>query len=122
MTVRLDTWLKVARVFKTRTQAGRACTTGRVRVNGRAAKSHRLLQLEDRVEVSDGDWTRILIIKKLRDKPVPRAEARTLYEDLSPARPKRDPKDILSVVLREKGAGRPTKKERRDIQRLKQDR
>lgn len=121
MSVRLDKWLQVARMFKTRTQATRACTLGRVRVNGDTAKPHRTVALGDRIEVVQGDWTRVLVVKELRDKPVPKAEAAKLYEDLSPPQPPRDSLERLlrrPPVRRERGAGRPTKKERREIERL----
>jgi ribosome-associated heat shock protein Hsp15 len=120
MSVRLDKWLHVARVFKTRTQATHAVDLNRVRVNGQSAKPHRNLVPGDRIEVEIGEWTRVLIVKELRDKPVSKEEARTLFEDLSPPRPEADPWLRLTrrpPVLREKGAGRPTKKERRDIER-----
>ncbi len=122
MTVRLDKWLQVARVFKTRTQATRACSLGRVRVNEQTAKAHRDLLLEDRIEVKLGDWTRILVVKELRDKPVAKALARELYLDLSPPRRRLDPIDRImqsGTEQREKGAGRPTKRDRREIDRLK---
>lgn len=119
MDIRIDKWLQVARVFKTRTRAGQACKLGRVSVNGQFAKAHRSLRLEDRIEVHHGDWNRILIVKELRDKPVPKAEAQNLYEDLSPPRPKRDLSHFLSTIFREKGSGRPTKKDRREIEQLK---
>lgn len=124
VTVRLDKWLQVARMFKTRSQATRACTLNRVTVNGAAAKPHRALALDDRVEVVQGDWTRVLIVKELRDRPVAKAEAAKLYEDLSPPQPPRDSLERLlrrPPVKREKGAGRPTKKERRDIERMTKD-
>lgn len=120
--VRLDKWLQVARVFKTRTQATRACNLGRVTVNGQEAKPHRHLLLEDRIEVRVEDWTRILVVRELRDKPVPKAAARELYLDLSPPRPRLDPIDRILLKgpeTRDRGAGRPTKRERRDIDRLK---
>ena len=120
MSVRLDKWLQVARMFKSRTQATHACDLGRVKVNGQPAKPHRQLALGDRVEVTQGDWDRVLIVQQLADKPVPKAEAATLYEDQSPPRPAADPLSRLlrrPPVLRESGAGRPTKKERRDIER-----
>lgn len=120
MSVRLDKWLQVARMYKSRTQATHACDLGRVKVNGQPAKPHRQLALGDRVEVTQGDWDRVLIVEKLADKPVPKAEAATLYEDQSPPRPAADPLARLlrrPPVLREAGAGRPTKKERRDIER-----
>ena len=120
MPVRLDKWLHVACVFKTRSQATHAVDLNRVRVNGQSAKPHRNLVPGDRIEVVLGEWTRVLIVKELRDKPVSKEEARTLYEDQSPPRPESDPFQRLlrrPPVLRERGAGRPTKKERRDMER-----
>jgi ribosome-associated heat shock protein Hsp15 len=120
MSVRLDKWLQVARVFKTRTQATHACDLGRVRVNGMPAKPHRHLAVGDRVEVEIGDWTRVLLVRELRDRPLPKAEAASLYEDQSPPRPVPDALERLlrrPPVLREAGAGRPTKKDRREQER-----
>ena len=77
-------------MYKTRTQATRACTLGRVQVNGERAKPHRHLRLDDKVEVDLGDWQRVLIVRELRDRPVAKAEAPKLYEDLSGPRPKLD--------------------------------
>jgi ribosome-associated heat shock protein Hsp15 len=118
--VRLDKWLQVARMFKTRTQATHACDLGRVRVNGQSAKPHRQLAVGDRVELQQGDWERVLTVRELQDRPVPKAAAAALYEDLSPPRPAADPMRRLlkrPPVLRDAGAGRPTKKDRRDIDR-----
>ena len=120
--VRLDKWLQVSRVFKTRTKATKACDLSRVKVNGMTAKAHRHLALEDRVEVEFRDWTRVLVVKELRDKSLPKAEASRLYEDLSPPRPVPDAFERLMrrrPVAREKGAGRPSKKERRELDRLR---
>ena len=119
MTVRLDKWLHVARAFKTRTQATRACSLGRVAVNGTTAKAHRRLDLGDEVTVEVGDWHRVLRVKVLRDKPVPKAEAPSLYDDLSPPRPERDPADRWHnrPAQREPGSGRPTKRQRRELDR-----
>lgn len=120
MSVRLDKWLQVARVFKTRTQATHAVDLNRVRVNGQTAKPHRNLVPGDRIEVEIGDWTRVLIVKELRDKTVSKEEARTLFEDQSPPRPDSDPLQRLlrrPPAQREAGAGRPTKKDRRDMER-----
>ena len=119
MSVRLDKWLQVARMYKTRTQATHACDLGRVKVNGQPAKPHRQLVPGDRVELLQGDWERVLIVKELRDKPVPKADAAGLYDDQSPPRPAPDPLARLMrrpPILREAGAGRPTQKERRDIE------
>lgn len=123
-TVRLDKWLQVARAFKTRSQATKACTLSRVRVNGAVAKPHRNLALEDKVEVEYGDWTRVLVVKELRDKTLPKAEAKRVFEDLSPPRPKLDELERLmrrKPVLREPGKGRPSKRERRELDRLRGD-
>ncbi len=120
MRVRLDKWLQVARIFKTRTQATRACTLSRVRVNGVVVKPHRILALEDRIEVEQRDWVRVFIVKELRDKQLPKAEASRVYEDLSPPRPVLDPFERMArrrPAIREKGAGRPSKKERREMER-----
>lgn len=120
MSVRLDKWLQVARMYKTRTQATHACDLGRVTVNGQSAKPHRHVSLGDRVELTQGDWQRVLIVQELKDRPVPKAEAAKLYEDLSPPRPAPDPMARLmrrAPVVRDAGAGRPTKKERREIDR-----
>jgi ribosome-associated heat shock protein Hsp15 len=122
--VRLDKWLQVARIFKSRSQATRACQLGRVRVNGHAAKPHRSLALGDRLEVQKGDWTRILVVLVLHDKQLPKAQAATLYEDHSPPPPPPDPLARLlrrPPVRREKGAGRPTKRHRRELDRLRGD-
>lgn len=120
MPVRLDKWLQVARMYKTRTQATHACDLGRVQVNGQPAKPHRQLNPGDRIELQQGDWGRVLIVKELRDKPVPKAEAAGLYEDQSPPRPVADPlKRLMNrpPAPRDAGAGRPTKKERRELDR-----
>ena len=109
-------------MFKTRSQATKACQLGRVKVNGARAKPHRPLSLDDRVEVEKGDWTRILVVKELQDRPLPKAEASRVYEDESPPRPERDPVDRWahrSYAARESGLGRPTKKERREIDRFR---
>jgi ribosome-associated heat shock protein Hsp15 len=124
MPVRLDKWLQVARMFKTRTQATHACDLGRVRVNGQSAKPHRALAIGDRVELQQGDWERVLTVRELRDRPVPKAEAANLYDDQSPPRPAPDPmRRLLSrpPARRPPGTGRPTKKERREIDRWESD-
>lgn len=120
--VRVDKWLQVARVFKTRSQANRACNLGRVRVDGQDAKAHRRLSIGERVEVDvDGDWTRILEVRVLRDKPVRKDLAAELYADHSPPRPELDPVEKLmrrAPAKRERGSGRPTKKQRRDMEKF----
>lgn len=122
--VRLDKWLQVARVFKSRTQATHACELGRVKVNGQAAKPHRSLALGDRVEVEKGDWERILVVRELHDKPLPKTEAARLFEDLTPPRPELSELEKLlrrPPELRDRGTGRPTKRDRRLIEKLRSE-
>lgn len=124
MSVRVDKYLQVTRMFKTRSQAGKACQLGRVRVNGHAAKAHKALAVGDRIEVQKGDWQRVIVVKVLRDKPVRKAEALELYEDLSPPPPAPDPIKRLMrrpAARREPGTGRPTKRDRRRTDRLRGD-
>ena len=118
----MDKWLQVARVFKTRSQATRACNLGRVRVNGQKVKPHRNLSTGDEVEIEIRHWTRKLVVRELRDKPLPKAEAVRLFEDLSPPRPEPDAWTRLlrhAPARRTPGLGRPTKKERRELDRWK---
>jgi ribosome-associated heat shock protein Hsp15 len=122
--VRLDKWLQVARVFKSRTQATHACDLGRVKVNGQAAKPHRSLALGDRVEVDKGEWERLLVVCELHDKPLPKAEAARLYEDLTPPRPVLGELEKLlrrPPEIRDRGTGRPTKRDRRLIEKLRSE-
>jgi ribosome-associated heat shock protein Hsp15 len=83
--VRLDIWLDVACVFKTRSEAQKACRGGKVDVNGQPAKPNRLLRAGDEVLIgrSFGRKQRLLV-KGVADAHVARAEARLLYEDLTP--------------------------------------
>ncbi len=120
MSVRIDKWLHVARVYKSRTLATKACEVSRVQVNGVQVKPHRELRIGDRVEAEvTRDWTRILVVVELAEKTLPKAEVARLFEDLSPPRP---PSDAIARALRgrparrDPGAGRPTKRERRDIE------
>lgn len=117
MDVRIDKWLHLARVFKTRSLATRACQLSRVRLNGVAVKPHRTLAVGDRVEAQVlPDWTRVLVVRELADKTLAKAEVPRLFEDLSPPRPTADPMQRLMrrpLVVREAGAGRPTKRDRR---------
>lgn len=123
MSVRLDKWLQVARCFKTRTAATRACNLGRVRVNGARAKPHKPLVLDDKVEVEmRGGWERVLIVKELRDKTLPKADVPRIFEDQSLPRPSLTEFERLQrrpPVQRDAGAGRPTKRERRQLDRLR---
>ena len=120
MSVRLDKWLHVARVYKTRSLATKACQLSRVTVNGVEVKPHRELQLGDRVEAEVApDWKRVLVVRELAEATLPKKEVPRLFEYLSPPRPEADPVARLMrrpPVVRAKGAGRPTKRQRREIE------
>jgi ribosome-associated heat shock protein Hsp15 len=115
--VRLDRWLWAARFFKTRSLAHAACDGGKVDVNGQAGKPSRAVRVGDRVEVTQGDWRRDLLVTSLAERRASATEARALYEDRSPPPPPRRLRPP-PPVLRPRGLGRPTKRERRLQDRL----
>ena len=83
--VRLDVWLDVACLFKTRSEAQRACKVGRVTVNGVVAKPHRDLRPGDELVISRPAGRRqVVVVRALAEKHVPKVEARALYEDKTP--------------------------------------
>jgi ribosome-associated heat shock protein Hsp15 len=84
-TVRLDVWLDVACLFRTRSEAQKACRSGRVDVNGQTAKPHRPLRAGDEIRISrpHGRKQRV-VVKTLVDRHVAKTDARTLYDDLTP--------------------------------------
>ena len=124
--VRLDIWLDVACIFKTRSQAQRACQLGRVEVNGGHGKAHRLVRPGDKIRISRrGGGKRTLEVVGVEHTNVPRARARELYLDHTPPP---TPEEIelrrmlrLSAPPRRiRGAGAPKKKERRQLRRAKE--
>ena len=114
-TTRVDAWLWAVRLFKSRSAATAACRGGRVRVNGAAAKASTHVKVGDRVEAFV-ERERILEVVTVIDKRVGAAVAATCLIDHSPPAPvvKRLPR----VFVRERGTGRPTKRERRELDRL----
>ena len=112
--VRVDRWLWAARLFKTRSLASRACAAGHVRCNGNAVKSAKPIHPGDRLEVLTPGGPRIVVVAALGDKRGPAAVARTLYLDETPPPPPREP-DPLGQ--RDRGMGRPTKRDRRRLDR-----
>jgi len=123
--VRLDVWLDVACLLPTRSQARRAIDAGHVRVNGERAKPARLIQVSDEIELRSPGRVRTFVVRALRERNVPRAEAHTLYRETTPAPSAEDIELLRSMravrVLRPAGAGRPTKRDRRRLDRLRRD-
>jgi ribosome-associated heat shock protein Hsp15 len=114
-TVRLDKWLIASRMFKTRTLAQEACDGGHVTVNDHAAAPGRAVKSGDLVVAATPGGKRILRITGLAERRGPTELARTLYDDLTPpAPPSEEP-----LALRDRGAGRPTKRDRRVLDRTR---
>jgi ribosome-associated heat shock protein Hsp15 len=124
--VRLDVWLDVACLARTRSQAKELCDGGRVEVNGQRAKAHRVVQPGDRIVLTLGpDHRREVAVLAVAERHVARVEARALYEDLTP---QPSPEEIeLRRMARlapppapPRGSGRPEKRARRQIERLRE--
>jgi ribosome-associated heat shock protein Hsp15 len=116
-TTRVDQWLWAVRVFKTRSLATAACRGGHVRINGTAAKPARPVRLGDRVEVRAGDRDRVLEVVRLIDRRVSAPIAAECIIDHSPPPPPRE--YVAPLFRRDPGSGRPTKRDRRRIDRLR---
>ena len=121
--MRLDLWLDVACLFKTRSEAQRACRGGKVEVNGQPGKPHRFLRNGDQVVIMRASGTRQTVrVLGLADRSVPKAEARLLYQDLTPLPP---PEEIAlrraDRVFRaaQAAAGPPDKRQRRAIRKIR---
>ncbi|HTJ69274.1 MAG TPA: RNA-binding S4 domain-containing protein [Actinospica sp.] len=116
--VRLDVWIWSVRLAKTRSQAADACKGGHVRVNGEKVKPAQAVKVGDQVRVrrSDG-WERIVTVTKLISKRVGPPVAATCYLDESPPPPARE--FAGPTAIRDRGAGRPTKRDRREVDRLR---
>jgi len=122
--VRLDVWLDVACVFPTRTQAKEACEGGKVDVNGARAKAHREIRPGDRIGLAargDSGLRRELVVRGLADRSIPKAAARALYEDVTPAPPPEvlEARRLDRLLAPRRDAGRPDKRTRRDRIRQK---
>ena len=115
--VRLDVWLDVACLAPTRSQAKTACEGGKVEVNGARAKPHREIRPGDRLTITTrrGD-PREIIVRGLAERSIPKAEARKLYEDVTPPVPPEiaEARRLDRLLAPREDAGRPDKRERRE--------
>jgi ribosome-associated heat shock protein Hsp15 len=114
---RADKWLWAARMFKTRGLAAAACAGGKVEINEQTAKPARLVHPGDQIRLTLPGGQRILKVLSASDRRGPATIARTLYQDLTPPAPARS--RLAPPVSRAPGAGRPTKRERRLLDRLR---
>ena len=124
--VRLDVWLDVVCLFKTRSEAQRAIKGGKIDVNGQAAKPHRVAKPGDVIEITRtlGRRQRV-IVRGTTEQHVPKAEARLLYEDVTPP-PSPEEQAMLDLMRlagprrRTSAAGAPDRREKRRLRRLKE--
>ncbi len=124
MPVRLDKWLWAARFFKTRSAAQQAIDGGRVKLNGERAKPAKALNVGDELMIHIGTHEWLVTVRDVSDKRGPATVARTLYEESEESKSRR-----AELIERRKffghpgsdRAGRPTKRERRQLERWRDD-
>jgi ribosome-associated heat shock protein Hsp15 len=126
MAVRLDIWLDVACLFKTRSEAQRACKGGKVDLNGHSARQNREIKPGDVIEITRpaGRRQRVVVLDTT-DKHVPKAQARALYQDTTPP-PSPEEQAMLDLIRlagpkRRPAEGSPERDERRRLRKAKED-
>lgn len=112
--IRIDKWLWAIRLFKSRTLASDACDAGKVKIEGISVKASRMISIGETIHIRYLQTQKIYKVKTLIDKRVNATLAALCFEDLSPP----DESTVVmksAFVQRDKGAGRPTKKDRRNM-------
>ena len=115
MSARVDTWLWSVRLTKTRSLASEVCRGGHVKVNGVRVKPARPVKPGDEIHFRHDGRDRVVVVTRIITKRVGAPVAAECYIDKSPPPP---PSQSAPVAVRDRGAGRPTKRERRSIERL----
>ncbi|SEG77225.1 heat shock protein Hsp15 [Actinacidiphila yanglinensis] len=115
-TVRVDSWIWCVRLTKSRSQAATACRAGHVKVNGERVKPAQAVKVGDEVRLLHAGRERVVVVSRLLAKRVGAPVAVEAYVDNSPPPPPRT--DALALGVRDRGAGRPTKRDRRELERL----
>ncbi|MFT4471759.1 RNA-binding S4 domain-containing protein [Arthrobacter sulfonylureivorans] len=113
--VRVDAWLWAIRAYKTRSAATAACRAGHVRLNGNPVKASQSVVPGDTLRVRQPGYERILEVRRLIAKRVGAEAASHCFTDHTPPRPIAP---ALGIPQRDRGTGRPTKKDRRDMEKL----
>jgi ribosome-associated heat shock protein Hsp15 len=121
--MRLDVWLDVSCLFKTRSEAKRACEGGKVEINGDPAKPNRVLREGDRLQINRGGGrTQDVIVRILIEQHVPKADARALYDDVTP-KPTAEQVEMQRIdrayQAAARAAGTPDRRRRRKILQFK---
>ncbi|CAL9553318.1 hypothetical protein SUDANB6_04509 [Streptomyces sp. enrichment culture] len=115
--VRIDSWIWAVRLVKTRSIGATACRGGHVRVNGERVKPAHSVRVGDEVRLRHEGRERVVVVKRLIRKRVGAPVAAQCYVDDSPPPPPREA--VAPAGVRDRGAGRPTKRERRELERLR---
>ncbi|WP_046729639.1 RNA-binding S4 domain-containing protein [Streptomyces humi] len=115
--VRIDSWIWAVRLIKTRSMGATACRGGHVQLNGERVKPAHSVRVGDEVRVRQEGRERIVIVKRLIRKRVGAPVAAQCYVDNSPPPPPREA--VAPIGLRDRGTGRPTKRDRRELERLR---
>ena len=116
--VRVDVWIWSVRLYRSRSVATAQCRAGHVAVNGAKVKPSAPVRVGDRVDVLTPAGEKRYVVKQLLLKRVGAAVAAEAYEDRSPTPPPK-PERPAPVAVRDRGAGRPTKRDRRRLDRLR---
>ena len=114
---RVDSWIWAIRLAKTRSAATALCKAGHVRINGDRSKPAQTVKIGDEVRVFTTGGERIVEVRAILAKRVSATLAAPAFEDRTPPPPPRE--ERVFVAARDRGAGRPTKRDRRDIERLR---
>ncbi|MFE2264750.1 RNA-binding S4 domain-containing protein [Streptomyces griseosporeus] len=115
--VRIDSWIWSVRLVKTRSLGAAACKGGHVRVNGERVKPAHSVRIGDEVRLRNEGRERVVVVKRLIRKRVGAPVAAQCYIDNSPPPPPREA--VAPAGIRDRGAGRPTKRDRRELERLR---
>jgi ribosome-associated heat shock protein Hsp15 len=113
---RVDSWIWSVRLARTRSAASGACRAGHVRVNGLRVKPAHAVRAGDEVRLRYEGRGRVVVVQRVITKRAGAPVAAECYIDHSPPRPRRE--EAVAVAVRDRGAGRPTKRERRSIEKL----
>ena len=121
--IRIDKWLWAIRIFKTRSLASQACKTGKVKIDGNNVKASREVRIDNIISIQIGQLLKTIKVKGLIKNRVSAKLAVENYEDLTPAEEYKKLKlqHEMKTEYRDQGSGRPTKKERRIITKLKKE-
>ncbi len=122
--IRLDKWLKISRLFKTRALATRGCEDGKVKVNDQKSKPARMIKIGDKITIKRKSKYRTFDVLEIVHKSISNKDAKLLYQEKTPEIPE-ESKELYELLRdwdeegKRKYKGRPTKKERRDIDKLR---